>query len=72
MRTLQERLEGKYLATRATGSGGGGCMIFYTDDKEGLSHQISDLSGRGKSPEGVRVIQFEFEYDGIRAENKRI
>jgi len=54
MRDLQRQLKGKYLACRATGAGGGGCMIFY-------HHPDVVIDAEGKIP-------FKFEYEGIRAE----
>lgn len=61
MRKVQRESKGKYLAVRATGAGGGGSMIFYTDDKETLSDFLKKL-GKGK------VIPFKFEYEGIKIE----
>jgi len=54
MRSLQKQLEGKYLACRATGAGGGGCMIFYHHPDV-----VIDVPGK---------IPFKFDYEGIRAE----
>lgn len=66
MRNLQERLSGKYLAARATGAGGGGCMIFYTQHKENLIEEVNALK---KEIKGVRVIPFNFDYSGIRVKD---
>ena len=67
MRVLQRELKGSYLATKALGAGGGGCMIFYTSDRESLLSKIEHLNKRKELKE-VMVIPFEFEYEGIRAE----
>ncbi len=63
MRVVQERLKGSYLACKATGAGGGGSMVFYTDDKENLSEKVNKI----QLP-GVRVLPFEFDYEGIKIE----
>ena len=65
MRMLQEELSGGYSACRTTGAGGGGCMIFYTDNKESLIKKMSKISE--KFPR-LRVIPFKFDYGGIRIE----
>jgi len=64
MRDLQERLKGNYLACRATGAGGGGCMIFYTSDKDRLIAEIKKIKKDFK----IKPIPFEFDYKGIRVE----
>jgi D-glycero-alpha-D-manno-heptose-7-phosphate kinase len=63
MRSLQTKLTGTYLATRAVGAGGGGCMIFYTHDKPRLLAVLkkTDLAG-------VKHIPYKFDYHGIRIE----
>ena len=62
MRILQRYLKGKYLAARATGSGGGGCMIFYTNDRSDL---VKALAEKEKRPFGMKAIPFKFDYTGI-------
>ncbi len=65
MRELQSRLKSYYNACRATGAGGGGCMIFYTDSKERLTKAAAGL--QDKMP-NMNVIPFQFDYEGIRIE----
>jgi galactokinase/mevalonate kinase-like predicted kinase len=62
MRILQRLLKGDYLAARATGAGGGGCMIFYTNDRANL---VKTLGETRKKLSGTRVIPFKFDYVGI-------
>jgi len=64
MRKIQEYCEDYYLACRATGAGGGGCMIFYTkpEFKHGLVRRLKKL---GKKEKGVEVLPFKFDYEGI-------
>jgi len=57
MRELQDYAKGKYDACRAQGAGGGGSMIFYTDNKKRLEHHLNKR---------VKVIDFEFDRKGIR------
>lgn len=66
MRELQEVGEGLYLGCRATGAGGGGCMIFYTspDKKEELINTLGKV-------EGAKIIPFEFDYEGMRIEKSK-
>ena len=66
MKVLQKKLKGSYLATKALGAGGGGCMIFYTSDRENLLAKMGSLTRRELKE--VKIIPFEFEYEGIRAE----
>lgn len=63
MKELQKKLKGKYLAARATGAGGGGCMIFYTQDKKELARAVNGLEI------GARVLPFEFDYKGLVIES---
>jgi len=65
MRKIQKFAEGDYLACRATGAGGGGCMIFYTDNKKRLIQKLKAANGHLKK---MRVIPFKIDYDGIRFE----
>lgn len=64
MRLIQKECEGLYLAARATGAGGGGCMLFYTSpqDKKKLIAKINQISR--KVPE-LKILSFEFDYNGI-------
>jgi len=54
-----------YSAIRATGAGSGGCMIFYTNDKNNLIEIIKKLE---KSIQGIKYIPFKFDFEGIRIE----
>jgi len=62
MQRIQKLAEGNYLACRATGAGGGGCMIFYTADKTKLIRILKNADGRLPK---MRVIPFEFDYKGL-------
>lgn len=61
MKKLQEETRGGYLAARATGAGGGGCIIFYTKIKDALTKDIREMN-----LPGVRVLPFNFDYEGIK------
>lgn len=65
MRRLQDVCKGRYLAARATGAGGGGCMLFYTKPewRNGLIREI-------KKVKGVSHLPFEFDYKGIKLTRK--
>ncbi|MBS3088825.1 hypothetical protein J4402_03530 [Candidatus Pacearchaeota archaeon] len=65
MKKIQKFAEGDYLACRATGAGGGGCMIFYTDKKQKLISKLKKADGQLHK---MRVIPFKFDYGGIRFE----
>lgn len=69
MRRIQNVCEGCYLAARATGAGGGGCMLFYTKPewKKGLVGKLNALSKKMKD---VKVIPFRFDYKGIELTKK--
>jgi galactokinase/mevalonate kinase-like predicted kinase len=67
MRILQNELAGEYLACRATGAGGGGCMIFYTETPEKLSQNVAGISKK-RSLLNLKVIPFKFDYKGILIE----
>lgn len=64
MRKMQKACEGLYLAARATGAGGGGCMIFYVgpDKKKKLIDKIIPLK---RQISNLKIIPFEFDYKGI-------
>lgn len=65
MRTLQAGLKQYYSACRATGAGGGGCMIFYAKDKKALANAAAKLQ---KDIPHMKVLPFQFDYEGIRME----
>jgi len=67
MKKIQEFARGYYLACRATGAGGGGCMIFYTNQKDKL---IRVLKRAEKKIAGMKVLPFEFDYRGIELVEK--
>lgn len=62
MKKIQLAAQGFYLACRATGAGGGGCMIFYTNQKARLARILKKLEKRIK---GMKVLPFEWDYRGI-------
>jgi len=59
---LQKLAKGNYLAARATGAGGGGCMIFYTDQKKKL---LSILSKYSRKNVKMKIMPFNFDFNGI-------
>jgi D-glycero-alpha-D-manno-heptose-7-phosphate kinase len=64
MRKIQNVCKDCYLAARATGAGGGGCMLFYVKPKckPMLVRKIGEL---GKKLSNVKIIPFKFDYKGI-------
>ncbi|MFW5746713.1 MAG: hypothetical protein ACOCWQ_04155 [Nanoarchaeota archaeon] len=60
MRMLQKECAGKYLSCRVTGAGGGGCMIFLTENRAALIRDIRKM--------GFRVIDAGIDTQGIRKE----
>lgn len=67
MKKIQDFCRGYFLAARATGAGGGGCILFYTNQKEKLIKKIQ--AARKKIPQ-VRILPFEFDYKGIELMKK--
>ncbi len=69
MKKIQEYCRRNYLAARATGAGGGGCMIFYTrpEWKTALIKEIRELEEKIKK---LEVLDFEFDFVGIELEKK--
>ena len=67
MKKIQRICNGNYLAARATGAGGGGCMIFYTDNKRKLE---SVLHMAERKVKGMKVLPFKFDYRGIELKRK--
>ncbi len=69
MRRIQDACNGLYLAARATGAGGGGCMIFYVkpEKKKMLARKIESLS---KSIPKLAILPFKFDYQGITLEKR--
>ena len=67
MKKLQRVCTDCYLAARATGAGGGGCMIFYVkpEKKRNLMGIFNKMQ---KHLPRMRVLPFKFDYDGIRIE----
>jgi D-glycero-alpha-D-manno-heptose-7-phosphate kinase len=64
MTRLQMVCRDCYLAARATGAGGGGCMLFYLkpEMRNGLIRQFNAI--KRKYP-NVKVLPFKFDYKGI-------
>ena len=67
MRTIQKFAKGLYDGARATGAGGGGCMIFYTNNKKNLIEKFE--SAKKELPQ-IRIINFKLDYEGIKLEEK--
>ncbi|MBU0906761.1 MAG: hypothetical protein KKD18_02565 [Nanoarchaeota archaeon] len=69
MKKIQEYCRRNFLAARATGAGGGGCMLFYTrpEWKRTLSREINELKGKIKN---IQVIPLKFDYKGIEITRK--
>src|SRR3989338_4577906 len=69
MKKIQEYCKRNYLAARATGAGGGGCMIFLTrpEWRTALTKDIRKLEKQIKDLEG---LDFEFDFKGIELEKK--
>jgi D-glycero-alpha-D-manno-heptose-7-phosphate kinase len=65
MRELHSKLKSHYSACRATGAGGGGCMIFYTENKAKLMDAVIELQ---KEIPKIKPIPFNFDYEGIKIE----
>lgn len=64
MKTIQERCNELYLAARATGAGGGGCLLFYT--KPSLKpHLIKKIKELERKIPKLKLLPFEFDYRGI-------
>ncbi len=66
MKKIQEIAGDNYWACRCTGAGGGGCMIFYTRDKEKLIRILKKNESKVKN---MKVLKFNFDYKGIRLQN---
>ncbi len=64
MRRLQRVCTDCYLAARATGAGGGGCMIFYVKPEK-KKHLIFLFNQMKKKLPNMKVLPFEFDYKGI-------
>ncbi len=69
MRKILDHCKRNYLAARATGAGGGGCMIFYTrpEWKAELIKEIRELESQINN---LEVLDFEFDFVGIELEKK--
>ncbi|MBU0760554.1 MAG: hypothetical protein KJ600_00780 [Nanoarchaeota archaeon] len=64
MKKIQKACKDYYLAVRATGAGGGGCMLFYTKP-ERKNNLIQKLNSLKKTIPKLRVLPFKFDYKGI-------
>jgi D-glycero-alpha-D-manno-heptose-7-phosphate kinase len=69
MKKIQEYCKDYTLASRATGAGGGGCMLFYAKPelKRGLVRRLKKL---GRKEKGIKVLPFEFDFKGIEMKGK--
>jgi D-glycero-alpha-D-manno-heptose-7-phosphate kinase len=67
MKRIQEAANGNFLAVRATGAGGGGCMIFYTHHKHQLIKSMEKI--KRKIPK-MEILPFGFDYEGLKVEKK--
>ncbi len=68
MRELQKIADGSFLAARATGAGGGGCMLFYTHRKKEL---IKNFERAGRKMPKMKVLPFRFDYQGLKLEDNK-
>lgn len=64
MKRLQLVCSDCYLAARATGAGGGGCMLFYVEPEKKRS-LIGLFNKMKKRLPGMRVLPFKFDYRGL-------
>lgn len=64
MKKIQKACKDCYLACRATGAGGGGCMLFYTKP-EWKPNLIKKLKASKDVCKDFRVIPFKFDYKGL-------
>ncbi len=60
---IQRAAHNYSLACRATGAGGGGCMMFYTNPSN-----IGKLQDALSELDGVNVLPFKFDYRGLEVE----
>lgn len=67
MKKLQDAARGYYLSGRATGAGGGGCFLFYTNQKKKLTAILKKME---KTTKCMQVLPFKFDYQGIKLEKK--
>jgi galactokinase/mevalonate kinase-like predicted kinase len=66
MRSISKMLDGTYSAWKATGAGGGGCMIFYTATPADLSLKFEREKAVGNLPADSCVLPFKFDVDGLK------
>ena len=69
MQKLQQICVNCYLACRATGAGGGGCMLFYVKPEK-KKNLIRIFEKMKKKLPNMEVLPFEFDWRGIELENK--
>jgi D-glycero-alpha-D-manno-heptose-7-phosphate kinase len=64
MRKIQAVFDGGYLAARATGAGGGGCMLFYIKpaNRRELERKVAGLK---RHVPNIKIMPFKFDYNGI-------
>jgi D-glycero-alpha-D-manno-heptose-7-phosphate kinase len=68
MRSISASLAGPYLSWKAAGTGGGGCMLFYTDSKEDLKLKFEAEQAAGNLPAGARWIPCVLAHAGVTIE----
>lgn len=66
MKKLQEIGDGNYLGARATGAGGGGCMIFYTRDRREKLALTREFNKASAEVVGSKVLDFKFDFEGLK------
>lgn len=69
MKTLLDHCQRNYLAARATGAGGGGCLLFYTKP-EWRNDLIKEIKQLIRKIKNLEVLDFEFDFKGIQLERK--
>lgn len=67
MKVLQNSAKGSYLGARAIGAGGGGCMIFYSEEKKEFTDSLKGII-KNLDLRGVEVMPLSFDYEGIKIE----
>jgi len=69
MKKILDYCKRNYLAARATGAGGGGCLLFYTRP-EWRNSLIKEIKQLEKQLKNLKLIEFEFDFEGIKLEKK--
>ncbi len=66
MKIIQKKVKGSYEACKATGAGGGGCMVFFVKDKGNF--KICFDAVEDDLPEEMKIIPFNIDFEGIKLE----